>query len=95
MCVMTAVNVHNQEFQPGYKCNKLCVLQDNVTVMIEEVKEAFKSRLADKEWLDDTTRERCAEKVDAITAMVAYPDQIDNDTFLNELYAVVSPPAYL
>ena len=58
--------------------------------MIEEVKEAFKSRLEDKDWLDDTTKERCAEKVDAMTEMVAYPDQISNDTYLDELYALVS-----
>ena len=64
--------------------------QENVTEMIEEVKEAFKSRLAEKNWLDNTTKERCAEKVDAITEMVAYPDQISNDTYLDELYAVVS-----
>ena len=59
-------------------------------MMIEEVKEAFKSRLEDKDWLDNTTKERCAEKVDAITEMVAYPDQISNDTYLDELYALVS-----
>jgi endothelin-converting enzyme len=62
--------------------------KENVTEMIEEVKEAFKSRLEDKDWLDDTTKERCAEKVDAMTEMVAYPDQISNDTYLDELYAL-------
>ena len=68
--------------------------QENVTEMIEEVKEAFKSRLEDKDWLDDTTKERCAEKVDAMTEMVAYPDQISNDTYLDELYALVSVQDY-
>ena len=29
-------------------------------------------------------------KVDAITQMVAYPDQIFNDTYLEDLYAEVS-----
>ena len=57
--------------------------------MIEEVKNAFTVRLEEKDWLDDTTKERCKEKVEAITQMVAYPDQIDNDTYLNELYTVV------
>ena len=58
--------------------------------MIEEVKDAFKVRLYEKDWLDNVTKQRCAEKVDAITEMVAYPEQIDNDTYLNELYAEVS-----
>ena len=57
--------------------------------MIEEVKSAFVVRLEEKDWLDNTTIERCKEKVDAITQMVAYPDQIDNDTYLNDLYAAV------
>ena len=57
--------------------------------MIEEVKSAFIVRLEEKGWLDNTTKERCKEKVEAITEMVAYPDQIDNDTYLNELYAAV------
>ena len=58
--------------------------------MIEEVKDAFKVRLQEKDWLDETTKERCVEKVEAITKMVAYPDQIHNNTYLKELYADVS-----
>ena len=61
-----------------------------MTEMIEEVKDAFKVRLRAKDWLDNTTKQRCVEKVDAITEMVAYPDMIDNDTYLNDLYAEVS-----
>ena len=60
-----------------------------MTEMIEEVKTAFKVLLEEKEWLDSTTKKRCISKVDAITEMVAYPDQIDNDTYINELYAEV------
>ena len=60
-----------------------------MTGMIEEVKDAFILRIEEKKWLDDTTRKRCVEKVDAITEMVAYPDQIDNDTYLDALYAEV------
>ena len=63
--------------------------KENVSDMIEEVKEAFKMRLEEKEWLDNTTKERCVEKVNAISEMVAYPNQTDNDTYLNALYAGV------
>ena len=66
------------------------LLQANVSVMIEEVKAAFKVRLQEKAWLDNTTKKRCEEKVDAITKMVAYPDQIDNNTYINDLYEGVS-----
>ena len=62
--------------------------------MITEVKDAFKVRLEEKDWLDNVTKERCVEKVDAITQMVAYPDQIDNDTYLNDMYAEVSEKYY-
>ena len=57
--------------------------------MITEIKDAFKVRLEEKNWLDNVTKERCVEKVNAISQMVAYPDQIDNDTYLNDLYAEV------
>lgn len=58
--------------------------------MVEEVKTAFKERLETRTWLDKTTKDRSKEKVDAITKMVAYPDQIHNDTYLNDLYKDVS-----
>ena len=57
--------------------------------MISEVKNAFKQRLMGRGWLDSTTKQRSVDKVDAITQMVAYPDQIFNDTYLEDLYAEV------
>ena len=50
------------------------------------MKVAFKERLETRNWLDEVTKERSKEKVDAISKMVAYPDQIHNDTYLNDLY---------
>ena len=64
-------------------------VQGNVSDMIEEVKDAFKVRLKEKDWLDNTTKKRCVEKVDAISEMVAYPERIDNNTYLDDLYAEV------
>ena len=57
--------------------------------MISEVKNAFKQRLMGRGWLDNTTKQRSVDKVDAITQMVAYPDQIFNDSYLENLYAEV------
>jgi len=42
-----------------------------------------------KTWLDDITKELSRGKVDAITQMVAYPDQIFNDSYLEALYEEV------
>jgi len=58
-------------------------------MMLTEVKEAFKERLSAKTWLDDITKELSRGKVDAITQMVAYPDQIFNDSYLEALYEEV------
>ena len=67
-----------------------CHLQSNVSEMIDAVKAGFIERLDKNSWLDDTTREASKEKVRAITKMVAFPDQLYNDTYLNNLYAEVS-----
>ena len=67
-----------------------CHLQSNVSEMIDAVKAAFIERLDNNVWLDETTREASKEKVRAITKMIAYPDQLYNDTYLNNLYDEVS-----
>lgn len=61
-----------------------------MSAVIENVKAAFKQRLDESDWLDDETKGKSKEKVDAITKMVAYPDQVFNDTYLNEFYSAVS-----
>ena len=59
--------------------------------MIEAVKSAFIERLENtNDWLDEQTKAASKEKVRAITKMVAFPDQLFNDTYLNNLYADVS-----
>ena len=58
--------------------------------IIDAVKNAFKERLDNNSWIDDSTRQASKDKVDAITKMVAYPDEISNKTYLNALYSEVS-----
>ena len=65
-------------------------LQSNVSEMIDAVKAAFIERLDGNSWLDKATKEASKEKVRAITKMIAFPDQLYNDTYLNNLYAEVS-----
>ena len=63
--------------------------RSNVSEMIDAVKAAFIERLDGNTWLDKTTREASKEKVRAITKMIAFPDQLYNNTYLNHLYADV------
>lgn len=58
-----------------------------VTDMIPEVKKAFKERVNDSTWLEDPTKVKCDEKVEAITQRVAYPELIFHDSYVNGLYA--------
>lgn len=42
------------------------------------------------DWLDVFSRQACMDKVDAILEQVAYPNEIFNDSYLDDLYADVS-----
>lgn len=53
------------------------------------IENAFIERIMEKSWLDNTTKERCVDKVHAITRQVAYPDFIKNNTELDAFYADV------
>jgi len=59
----------------------------NISEMVVELRQAMRERVGSREWLDEETRKRATEKVDAITDMIAYPDQILNDTYLDWVYA--------
>ena len=63
-----------------------------MSMMIKNVKEAFKDRLNElgNDWLDDESRRRSIEKVDAITQMVAYPDRIMDNNYVNGISESVS-----
>ena len=39
---------------------------------------------------DNTTRDRCKEKVDAVSTFTFYPDQLFDGGYLNNLYTQVS-----
>ena len=60
-------------------------------MMTKYIMEAFKDRINElgNEWLDDVSRQRSLEKVDAIGEMIAYPDNIMDDDYLNGLYTSV------
>ena len=60
--------------------------KSSVVTMISHIKHAFKDRVNESVWLDNTTKQRCIEKVDAVTQRVAYPDLIYHDSYINHLY---------
>ena len=61
-------------------------------MMIKYIKAAFKDRINElgNEWMDDVTRRRSLDKVDAITQMVAYPDNILDNDYVNGISEDVS-----
>ena len=61
-------------------------------MMIDYVKMAFKDRINElgEDWLDDLSRQRSLEKVDAITQMVAYPDDLLDNNYVNGISNSVS-----
>ena len=50
---------------------------------------AFKQELEQLTWLDDFSLQASVEKVDTIVSQIAYPDEIFNNSYLNDLYANV------
>ena len=67
-------------------------MQETMSMMIKNIKDAFKDRLNElgNDWLDDESRRRSIEKVDAITQMVAYPDRIMDNNYVNGISESVS-----
>lgn len=64
-------------------------MQGNVSMMVGYLKGAFRERIDENTWLDVPTKQKCKEKVDAVTKFISYPDQLFNDTYLNSLYSKV------
>ena len=65
------------------------LLQGNTSQMLDYVRTSFKERLDTNTWIDNTTRDRCKEKVDAVSTFTSYPDQLFDNDYLNNLYAQV------
>ena len=61
-------------------------------MMVDYVKAAFKDRINElgDDWLDDLSRQRSLEKVDALTQMVAYPDDLMDNNYVNGISNSVS-----
>lgn len=57
-----------------------------VIEMVNDIKDAFKDILSKADWMDDDTKEYAIQKLNAVTAHVACPDELLNDDNVNESY---------
>ena len=60
-----------------------------MSAMETAITSAFKQELKQLTWLDDFSRQASVEKVDTIVSQIAYPDEIFNNSYLNDIYANV------
>ena len=58
--------------------------------LVERIRLTFKKRLEDNIWMDDETRKRAVEKIDALKYKVGYPDFVKNSTLLDKYYEKVT-----
>jgi predicted metalloendopeptidase len=63
--------------------------QGNLSIIINELETAMRERIASREWLDEPTRQRALSKLNSIHELVAYPERIRSNDFLNDYYAGV------
>lgn len=68
--------------------------KEDLVTMISKIEAAFQERLSVNNWLDDTTRDACDAKVNAITQMVAYPDYIYDTAKLLSIYDSINTTSF-
>ena len=59
-------------------------------MIINELEGAMRERITSREWLDDATRQRALSKLGSVRELVAYPDEIFNNSYLNDAFSTVS-----
>lgn len=58
--------------------------------MTKEIMQSFRELLSQTDWIDEETKDMAAQKVNAMTLRIGYPDFILNPQLLNERYKDVS-----
>lgn len=66
------------------------MIQEVVTTVADYIVRSFHARVERADWLSELSRRRSLEKLDAIRENIAYPDELFNNTYLNDLYSTVS-----
>jgi len=57
-----------------------------VEQIVGEIKAAFSELVDEANWMDDDSKKLVQEKINAMNEKIAFPDDIFNDTKLNEMY---------
>ena len=65
-------------------------MQANLSMLVEEVRKAMEERMNGLDWLSDATKERALNKLSYTKSLLAYPVQINDNNYLDSLYANVS-----
>lgn len=60
---------------------------DNSRKMGENIVKAFTQMVDQSDWLDEATKLKAKEKIEALLIYVGYPSELDNTTFLRDLYS--------
>lgn len=58
-------------------------------MILHELETALRERINNRDWLDEDTRQRALSKLDSIEELVAYPEAILDNTFLDAFYSRV------
>lgn len=61
-------------------------VRHRVVEMVENIRGAFIKMLHDVPWMDDATKQMAISKAQALTTHIGYPDELTNDTNIEELY---------
>ena len=54
--------------------------------MVNLIRDEFVEMLNQLDWMDDKTRENALRKAHAIYSVVGYPDELKNDTLIDDYY---------
>ncbi|CAG2118605.1 unnamed protein product, partial [Medioppia subpectinata] len=68
------------------------ISRQEVKVVVKYVKKAMRRALKDNEWLDDLTRNKSIEKLNAINEDIGYPDWLLDNKELDKLYNLLRKP---
>lgn len=61
--------------------------KDDAVAMVEEIRNTFVSKILKKtEWMDEKTKKSAVEKAEKMGSYIAYPEELLNDTKLDEYY---------
>lgn len=60
--------------------------KDEVTQLAKNIQSEFIEMLKRDSWMDDSTREKAIEKANLMAFNIAYPDELADDTKLDEFY---------